>query len=321
VTVTGTTEKTLSAGVPLADVVAAKPTHHLNVCICTFKRAELLKRLLDSLANQRTAGLFSFSVIVADNHGMQSAHPVVAAFSSVSPVPVAYCMEPQQNIALARNKALERVDGDFIVFIDDDEFPADDWLHNLLKTCLAYGADGVLGPVKPSFECEPPQWVRKGGFFERPTYPTGSKMRWQETRTGNVLFRRNILDGLDLPFRPEFATAGEDVDFFRRMVDKGCTFVWCKEAVVYEVVPSSRCTRSYLLKRALLRGSNFSKHPAHRIRNLLSSVIAVPSYTVALPILAIFGQHVFLKYLVKLCDHASRLLAFAGWSVVKERET
>jgi len=28
-----------------------------------------------------------------------------------------------------------------------------------------------------------------------------------------------------------------------------------------------------------------------------------------------------LKYLVKICDHASRLLAFAGWAVVKERET
>ena len=320
-TVTGIREGTVRTGAYPIDLVAAKRTPHLSICICTFKRPELLKRLLASLSNQRTEGLFSFSVIVADNDGMQSAQPVVTAFSSASPVPAAYCVEPQQNIALARNKALEQADGDFVVFIDDDEFPAEDWLHNLLKTCLAYGADGVLGPVKPSFECEPPQWVRKGGFFERPTYPTGSKMRWQETRTGNVLFRRNILDGLDLPFRPEFATAGEDVDFFRRMVDKGCTFVWCKEAVVYEVVPSSRCTRSYLLKRALLRGSNFSKHPAHRIRNLLSSVIAVPSYTVALPILAIFGQHVFLKYLVKLCDHASRLLAFAGWSVVKERET
>jgi hypothetical protein len=50
-------------------------------------------------------------------------------------------------------------------------------------------------------------------------------------------------------------------------------------------------------------------------------VIAVPSYILALPILAICGQHLFIRYLVKLFDHASRLLAFAGWSVVKKRET
>ena len=318
-TVTGITGETVAAGVQPLDVAAARQTHHLSVCICTYKRAELLKRLLASLANQRTEGLFSFSVIVADNDGMQSAQPVVAAFCSLSPLPVTYCVEPQQNIALARNRALEHADGDFVVFIDDDEFPADDWLHSLLKTCAAYGADGVLGPVEPWFESEPPQWVRKGGFFERSTYATGSKMRWQETRTGNVLFRRNIVDGFDTPFRPVFGTAGEDVDFFRRMMEKGCTFVWCNEAIVYEVVPPSRCTRSYVLKRALLHGSNFPKHPKHRIRNIAKSLVAVPCYTLALPVLSMFGQHIFVTYLSKLLEHVSRLLAFVGLPLARRR--
>jgi hypothetical protein len=253
---------------------------------------------------------------------MQSALPVVAAFSSVSRLPVTYCVEPEQNIALARNKVLGHADGgDFVVFIDDDEFAVDNWLHNLLKTCLAYGADGVLGPVKPFFELEPPQWVRKGGFFDRPTYATGSKMRWPETRTGNVLFRKRILNNFETPFRPEFGTAGEDVDFFRRMMEKGYTFVWCNEAIAYEVVPPSRCTRSYLLKRALLRGSNFPKHPRHRIRNIAKSLIAVPCYTLALPVLSMLGEDVFVTYLSKLLDHVSRLLAFLGLPLAKQRET
>lgn len=318
---TGIANGTVSADVRNDDALPYKQTPHLSVCICTFKRAELLKRLLESLADQRTEGLFSYSIVVADNDGMQSARPVVAAFSSKSQLPIRYCAEPEQNIALARNKALESVTGDFVVFIDDDEFPTHHWLCNLLKTYLAYGADGVLGPVKPQFENGAPSWVRKGGFFERPDYVTGYKLSWTECRTGNVLFRKNILAGIDPPFRPEFATAGEDMDFFRRMISRGCTFIWCKDAIVHEVVPAARCNRSFLLKRALLRGSNFPKHPADRLKNLLRSLVAVPAYMFALPILAIFGQHVFLKYLVKLCDHASRLLAFAGWSVMKERET
>jgi hypothetical protein len=86
-------------------------------------------------------------------------------------------------------------------------------------------------------------------------------------------------------------------------------------------VPSSRCTRTYLLRRALLRGSNFPKHPENRIRNAVKSLIAVPLYALALPVLVLFGQHVFLKYLIKLLDHSSRLLAYLGVSVMTERQT
>lgn len=296
-------------------------THHVSICICTFKRPGLLRNLLERLNNQRTDGLFTYSVIVADNDPSQSARELVATFSATSPVRVTYCFESQPNIAMARNKALTRAEGDFIAFIDDDEFPVDDWLFKLMKTCEAGGADGVLGPVKPSFESDPPAWLQKGKFFDRPTYDTGYKVNWDQARTGNVLFKRSILGGVDLPFRTEFDTAGEDVDFFRRMMSKGHTFIWCNEAVVHEVVPASRCTRSYLLRRALLRGSNFHKHPAHRLQNATRSLIAVPCYTLALPFLALFGQHLFLTYLIKLLDHSSRLLAYVGLSPVTRRQT
>jgi succinoglycan biosynthesis protein ExoM len=300
---------------------AAIQSQHISVCICTFRRIDLLRKLLDSLSDQRTEGLFSYSLVIADNDDRGSAQPVVAAFSSDARIPVTYCAESQQNIALARNKALQHAEGNLIAFIDDDEFPVNDWLFNLFKVHAASGVDGVLGPVKPYFEIDPPDWVKKGAFFERPAHVTGFKMNWSECRTGNVLFSKSILMGVNTPFRTEFDTAGEDVDFFRRMAEKGCTFVWCDEAAVYELVPSSRCTRRYLLKRALLRGSNFSKHPTHRIRNGAKSLIAVPCYALSLPILALFGQHVFLKYLIKLLDHASRLLAFVGLRLVTERQT
>jgi succinoglycan biosynthesis protein ExoM len=298
-----------------------RQTQRISVCICTLKRPDLLSRTLAKLENQKTDGLFTYSVVVSDNDEMRSAEPAVAGFSSVTRLPVTYCVEPRQNIALARNKAIEHADGDFIAFIDDDEFPAGDWLLNLFKTYVAFSADGVLGPVVPFFDPEPPRWVKKGRFFDRPSYVTGYKLSWEQSRTGNVLFRKDILHDLDTPFRSTFDTAGEDMDFFRRAMDRGYRFIWCNEAVAYEVVPSPRCTRSYLLKRALLRGSNFPKHPSHRVRNVVKSLIAVPGYTLALPLLALFGQHVFLKYLIKLLDHASRLLAFVGLSLVTQRQT
>jgi glycosyltransferase involved in cell wall biosynthesis len=291
------------------------------VCICTFKRGEMLENLLRTLERQRTDNLFTYDVVVADNDAARSAEPVVRAFAASSALKVTYCSEPVANIARARNAALGYATGDFVAFVDDDEFPTEGWLYSLLRAREVHGADGVLGPVLPHFRFAPPRWLSKGRFFDRPRYPTGRPLAWFEARSGNVLFAREILKRLDPPFRPQFATAGEDLDFFRRAIEKGCVFVWCDEAEVFEFVPPSRCTRRYLLRRAVLRGSNFPKHPTGRVKNALKSVVALPCYTVALPVLAVVGHHVFMAYLIKVLDHASRLLAFAGLPLVTERET
>ena len=232
---------------------------------------------------------------------------------------MAYAVQPERNIALARNTAVTHAQGQFIVFIDDDEFPVSGWLLNLFRTCEAHNVAGVLGPVKPHFDEKPPRWLVKGGFYERPTHPTGFEMSWSECRTGNVIFRRSILDPSEPGFRREFGAGGEDQDFFRRMIQRGHRFIWCDEAVAYEVVPPSRWSRRFMIHRALLRGRNTFRHPKHRALNLMKSAVAVPVYSLMLPVLFFAGQHYFMKYLIKLADHAGRLLASVGLNPVAER--
>jgi succinoglycan biosynthesis protein ExoM len=292
---------------------------HIAVCICTFNRPVFLRRLLEAIERQETLGAFTFSVIVADNDAAQSARPVAEEFSGRS-FKLIYCAEPRQNIALARNKALEHAQGDFVAFIDDDEFPATDWLQKLFAACDQYHADGALGPVRPHFESPPRPWIIRGGFCERPEYETGRIMKWDECRTGSVLFRTQILDSLGEPFKPEFGTGGEDKDFFMRLTRRGRVFVWCNEAIAYETVPPSRCSRGYMLKRALLRGRNILKHPVGRLGMLGRSVVAVPLYSLVLPALLLCGQHRFMRYSIKLCDHLGRLLAIVGVNPVRERQ-
>src|SRR5207245_11457920 len=157
-------------------------------------RPRFLKRLLEELAGQDTQGLFTYSVIVADNDVLESANKVVSEFVATASLEIKYCVEPQQNISLTRNRALENARGDYIAFIDDDEIPISNWLLVLYMTCNEHEVDGVLGPVKPSFEQEPPKWVVRGGFYDRPTYPTGLVIGWKQGRTGNVIMRRGIFD-------------------------------------------------------------------------------------------------------------------------------
>ena len=57
-------------------------TKHISVCICTYRRPQLLKRLLQTLEEQETDGLFTFSIVVADNDGQRSAEPLVSDFAA-----------------------------------------------------------------------------------------------------------------------------------------------------------------------------------------------------------------------------------------------
>jgi hypothetical protein len=144
-------------------------------------------------------------------------------------------------------------------------------------------------------------------------------MPWPECRTGNVLFKKEIIAGVEPVFLPEFGSAGGDVNFFWRMIQKGHKFIWCNEAVVSELVPSSRLSRRFMLQRALLRGGNFLKHPEGRLGALAKSAVAVPVYTVMLPFLQLAGHHLFMKYMIKWCDHSARLLSVIGIKLVKHR--
>jgi succinoglycan biosynthesis protein ExoM len=292
--------------------------NHISVCVLTYKRPQALKRLLEGLRNQETGGKFTYSIVVADNDCSRSSEALVSEFSAGIAIPVIYCVEPRQNISLARNKAIANATGDFIAFIDDDEFPTKCWLLTLFEACQKYIVDGVLGPVKCHFDEEPPQWILKGRFYERPTYPTGLVIDWPKGRTGNVLLKKDVFDGTDSPFDPNFHRAG-DQDFFRRMIAKGHVFVWCDEATAYEVVPPVRWTRKFMLKRALLRGMIGMQHPKTRARRAFKAILALPLYTVALPFALLLGQHRFMYLLIRVFDHTAGLLTLMGLRPLKNQ--
>lgn len=296
------------------------PLTQISVCISTYQRPDLLTKLLGGLAQCETGGHFSYSVVVADNDAAESARSVVAGLVPTYPVPLTYCTEPRRSIAHVRNMTIAQSTGALIAFIDDDEFPEKEWLIRLHTALEDHDCAGVLGPVRPYYPAGAPDWVRKGGFFERPEHETGHVMPWPECRTGNVLFRRAIIAGVDPVFSPEFGTGGSDVDFFRRMMGSGYRFIWCNEAVVHEVVPSNRWKRRVLIKRALLRGRNSFRQAGGKWQGMAKAAIAIPLYSLALPFLQICGHHLFMRYLIKLCDHVGRLFAAFGVSLVKTRE-
>jgi succinoglycan biosynthesis protein ExoM len=95
-------------------------------------------------------------------------------------------------------------------------------------------------------------------------------------------------------------------------------FVWCDEAVAFEEVPPIRWNRTFLLKRALLRGTIALAQQNSKVVEVTKSLIAVPVYAISLPVMLILGQHKFMKYLVKLCDHLGKLMSVLGINPIKD---
>ena len=281
----------------------------------------MLERLLRDLAVLRTDDLFGYSVSLVDNDKHESARSVVARITEQTALRIRYDVEPAQNISLARNRSVRNADGSLIAFIDDDEFPPADWLLHHVRMLLSSRVDGVLGPVMPHFDGKAPAWLVRSGLLERRNLETGEIIKdSKDTRTGNVLIRRDVCsDGEDW-FDPKFGNiSGGDQVFFRGRMNVGKVFVWCREAYVFETVPVERQTRMYYVRRACTRGLKEAWTTRFLSAGTAKSLVAVSLYTPALPVLFFVAHHLFVRMLVKDCDHLSKILGHLGIALVRQR--
>jgi succinoglycan biosynthesis protein ExoM len=285
----------------------------------------LLAHLLIGLQDQITDGLFTYSIVVVDNDLAESARDAVTRTAKEVKYHIEYFTEPRQNISLARNKAILNAKGGFISIIDDDEVPVREWLLNLFSTLHFYKADGVLGPVRPSFAPQAPQWLIKSGLCERPSCQTGKILTCDDQlRTGNVLVSSKIFNDNRNLFEEKFGrTGGGDVAFFDKRIEEGYTLVWCEEAPVYEEVTVARCCLSFYLKKYArlggLTGEKMRKGTYPLWSSFIKSLCATILYPIVLPALAVRGKHILSRHLVKSVYHLSRLLGTLGIVIIREK--
>lgn len=298
---------------------------HISICICTYHRNLMLEHLLRKLAVQETQELFDYSVVVVDNDAAGPARETVIRLKDELNLNITYDVEPVKTISAARNHALKLAKGNYIGIIDDDEFPPPHWLITMYRAIQTFDVDGALGPVHPFFENQPPGWLVKSRFCERPVYRTGTLLTWDDTRTGNVLLKKKVFDQHQLNFDLKYKTSGSDKEFFREAIQLGYRFIAVEEAPVYEIVPSERQTKSYYLRRAVLQASNERKYRAPLLRGFskvlvpMKAITALFIYTLILPFSIFTGSHAAIKYAEKCAYHSSWLLTMLGIDLAKKR--
>lgn len=225
------------------DPMAATPKYLL--AIATFRRPGDLRRLLDSL--EASVDREHVEIVVVDNDAEAGAKTV----ASEHPLRPRYVVEPDPGIASARNRALDYFTDDFeaVIFVDDDEWVDPTWYETLVGYAAREDVDVVQGPVMTVLPEDAPQWIRAGQFFQRPLQATGTAL--QSAATNNVLLRRQawLRAGSPRFDRAFSSTGGSDFDLFWGIGKAGASMAYCAEARVFEDVPASRLSWTWLRRR------------------------------------------------------------------------
>lgn len=236
----------------------------ISICVCTFRRPDGLARLLSHLRSIEVPAGCALELLVVDNDPTGSARPHFENCTTAWPWPARYLVETGPGVGFARTRCVQEALGNWIAYIDDDEWPEPLWLVELWKQRESVDADGVFGPVLAVFESSPPDWLVRSGFYNRRRQASGLLMHWSNCASGNVLFRRQLFFDVG-GFDPAFSRSGsEDSDFFWRCLERGAKFVWCDEAIAHEGVPPGRMTWAYVSRRAYIAGQNYARLHAHR---------------------------------------------------------
>lgn len=140
----------------------------VSVVVPVFNRAGLLVRCLDSVAAQTWGRL---EIIVVDNGSADGSADVAEAWAEANKgIEVLVLSEPRRGACAARNKGLDNVSGEYVIFFDSDdvmrpglvrraikEFQCDQRRGIVCWPCCIHGLDGSLRipPFQPDrpLEC------------------------------------------------------------------------------------------------------------------------------------------------------------------------
>ena len=162
----------------------------LTIALCTYNRADILAKCLDSLCTQNVSNTL-FSVLIIDNNSTDNTQEVAASFADrFSSFKIVF--EAIQGLSHARNRAIKECSGDWLAFLDDDAKAPSNWVETILATIAnndfdafggGYTAWHCFGPKPAWFDSTWESYIGPSeyGLLQPPAYIAG----------GNCAMRKN----------------------------------------------------------------------------------------------------------------------------------
>jgi glycosyltransferase involved in cell wall biosynthesis len=204
----------------------------------------------------------AWKLVIVDNGSTDQTKHVVSSFQRC--LALTYLFEPTPGKNAALNLGLNHIEGDLVVFSDDDALPHKDWLVQMRAAADAHPAFTVFaGSVKPRWLKPAPDWVlnwvpmgptftvsdpRLSEGLVQPCHVFGPNMAIRSQVFGNHCFCESIgPSGKNYPM-------GSETEFVQRLVRSGFRCWYSPKSVVEHLVDEAHLNKSWILRRAVLYG-------------------------------------------------------------------
>lgn len=197
----------------------------VSIVFPVYNKSELLPTTLSSLLSQTYR---DFELIAVDDGSTDGSGDFLDRLAKTDSR-VKVIRQPNAGVSAARNAALDRASGDYVVFADADDTVCPDWLEVLAKEAETSGADIVVSGFfstdsngKALDTVLPPEEGNiTGKEFLGNFYAHQSNHGLPGFGHGKIV-RRDLIEKNNIRFTPGLKLA-EDLDFFVRLYDKAET--------------------------------------------------------------------------------------------------
>ena len=171
----------------------------ISVVICCHNSAARLPETLRHLAEQQAPAELAWEILLVDNASTDETVSVAERFASSRPdLSIRVTSELKLGQTYARLRGVEEASGEVILFADDDNWLAPDYLAILGETMRRRPEIAALGGMSTAvFEQEPPEWMSRHHRWYAVSGPPqgGEELAEVEFLWGaGTAFRRQILE-------------------------------------------------------------------------------------------------------------------------------
>ncbi|MEO0685677.1 MAG: hormogonium polysaccharide biosynthesis glycosyltransferase HpsE [Cyanobacteria bacterium J06649_11] len=233
---------------------------NFTVAIPTYNGGSRLSEILERLKNQLHTEDISWEIIVVDNNSNDNTADIVKKYQEnwQYPFPLRYCFELKQGLAYAREKAVSEAKGEFIGFLDDDNYPVSNWVPKACEFARKYPKAGAISSqIHANWDIEPPEnfqriapflaIVERGNIplFYNPKsklLPPGAglvirKQAWLESVPNQLILTGRIVGNM---------LTGEDTEMLSHIQKSNWEIWYNPEMEIYHQIPRWRLQKEYL---------------------------------------------------------------------------
>ena len=238
----------------------------VSVIICCYNSVKRLPVTFSYLKSQVVFGQIPWEVIVIDNASTDRTGEVAKELWGNLPwAQFRVVAEPKPGLINARKKGFEQAQYEFISFIDDDNWVAQNWVQTVFEKMQEYPRAAALGGRSEGvFEVEPPSWfAEQQGCFavgeQAPQEGDVSFTRGWVWGAGLIIRKSAWLKLVESGFEPILSgrkgnvlTSGEDNELCFAFLLSGYQICYSPILVLQHSIPKSRLEWNYLSR--LYRG-------------------------------------------------------------------